>query len=205
GDVRAEAGLVACLDELAAAVFTAGDPGRVAVVQQRLAGFEAEQVHRVVEQVGGADVIRCRVVVAEDDGGVDLPGPQQVECHLGVGVGQVQFDAGVLTAQGRCGVRYQGGERRLEAGDPDSAGSQAHHRGQFRGGGGDPADDVGGAAGQVLALRREPDAPANPLDEPGAGFGLQPGQMVADGWLRVVQLLGGFGDRAVRGDRRENP
>jgi hypothetical protein len=82
--------------------------------------------------------------------------------------------------------------------------SAGHHRGQFRGGGADAADDLGGAAGQVLALRREPDAPADPLHEPGAGLGLQPGQMVADGWLRVVQLLGSLGDRAMRGDRREH-
>jgi len=82
----------------------------------------------------------------------------------------------------------------LEAGDPDPAGSQAHHRGQFRGGGVDPADDLRGAAGQVLAFGCEPDAPADPLDEPGAGLGFQPGQMVADGWLGVVQVLGGLGD-----------
>jgi len=102
-------------------------------------------------------------------------------------------------------VRHQRGERRLEAGDADPAGAQAHHRGQFRGGGVDAADDLGGAPGQVFALRGEPDAPADPLDELGAGLGLQPGQMVADRGLGVVQLLGGLGDRAVRGDRRENP
>lgn len=57
-------------------------------------------------------------------------------------------------------MRHQGGQRRLEAGDPDQAGVQADQRGQFRGGGVDPADDLGGAAGQVLALGGEPDAPA---------------------------------------------
>ena len=104
----------------------------------------------------------------------------------------------------RGGVRYQGGECRLEAGDPDPAGSQAHHRGQFRGGGVDPSDDLGSAAGEVLTLRREPDAPPDALDEPGAGLGFQPGQMVADRRLGVLQVLGGLGDRAVRGDRRED-
>jgi hypothetical protein len=117
----------------------------------------------------------------------------------------VQFGAGVVAAQGCRGVRYQGGERRLEACDPDPAGSQAHHRGQFRGGALDPPDDLSGAAGQLLTLGREPDAPADPLHEPSAGLGLQPGQVMADGWLRVVQVLGGLGDRAVRGDRREDP
>ena len=67
------------------------------------------------------------------------------------------------------------------------------------------ADDLGGAAGQVFALRGEPDAPADPLDELGAGLGFQPGQMMADSGLGVVQVLGGLGDRALRGDRRENP
>jgi len=46
-------------------------------------------------------------------------------------------------------VRHQPGERRLEAGDPDPSGAQAHHRGQFARGV-DPPDDLGGA-GQVLA------------------------------------------------------
>ncbi len=35
--------------------------------------------------------------------------------------------------------------------------------------------------------------------------GPEPGQVVADRWLRVVQVLRGPGDRAVRGDRREDP
>ena len=112
---------------------------------------------------------------------------------------------GCSRRRGSRRVRHQRGERRLEAGDPDAAGAQAHHRGQFRGGGVDPADDLGGAAGQVLALRGEPDAPADPLDQPGPGLGLQLGQMMADGGLGVVQLLGGLGDRAVRGDGREHP
>jgi hypothetical protein len=78
-DGRDEARLVAGVEELAAAVLAARDPGGVAVACQCLAGFEAEQVHRVVEQVRGADVVRGRVVVAEDDRDVDLPGPQQIE------------------------------------------------------------------------------------------------------------------------------
>ena len=75
--------VVAGLEELAAAVLAARDPGGVAVACQCLAGFEAEQVHWVVEQVRGADVVRGRLVVAEDDRDVDLPGPQQIECHAG--------------------------------------------------------------------------------------------------------------------------
>jgi hypothetical protein len=122
-----------------------------------------------------------------------------------VGLDQVQFDAGVLAAQGARRVRDKGGERRLEAGDPDPAGVQPHHRGQLRGGGVDPADDLGGTAGQMRTLRGEPDAAADPLHEPGPGLGLQPGQMMADRGLGVVQVLGGLGDRALRGDRRENP
>jgi hypothetical protein len=59
-----------------------------AVAFQGLAGFEAEQVHRVVVQVGGTDVVRCRVVVAEDDGDVDLAGPQQVERRGWASVGR---------------------------------------------------------------------------------------------------------------------
>ena len=43
------------------------------------------------------------------------------------------------------------------------------------------------------------------FDEYALTYDLEPGQMVADGWLGVVQVLGGLGDRAVRGDRRKDP
>ena len=59
------------------------------MVRQSLLRLLAEQVHRVVEEVRGADVIGDRVVVAEDDGHVDeafpqlLQGDVRMEVHEG--------------------------------------------------------------------------------------------------------------------------
>src|SRR5690606_21711105 len=50
----------------------------------------------------------------------------------------------------------------------------------------------------------QPDAPPGPLDQPGAGLGLQPGEVVADGRLRVVQLPRGRGERSGTGDREQD-
>ena len=84
----------------------------------------------------------------------------------------------VIAAQGRRRLG-PGGQRRLEAGEADPSGAQSDQRVQL-GGGVDPADDLGGAPGQLLPLWCQPDAAADALDQPRAGFGLQPGQVVAD-------------------------
>jgi hypothetical protein len=174
------------------------------VVEQRLAGLAAEQVHRVVEQMDGADAVGNGVVIAEDDGGVDLAVPQHRQRHLRMRVDRAQLDAGVVAAHRRRRVGHQRAERRLEPRQPDPSGPQAHQRGQLRAGRIHAADDLGGAAREQLTVRGEPDAPPHPLDEPGAGLGLEAGEVMADRRLRVVQVLRGLGDRAVGGDRREH-
>jgi hypothetical protein len=72
--------------------------------------------------------------------------------------------------------------------------------GQFRRGRVDPADDLGRAVGQETTGLGEPDAAAHPLQQRRTRLGLQPGQVVADRRLRVVQLPGGRGDRPVPPD-----
>ena len=47
---------------------------------------------------------------------------------------------------------------------------------------------------------REPDAAADPLQQLRAGLGLEPGEVVGDRRLGVVQLLRRRGDRSVAGD-----
>ena len=53
--------------------------------------------------------------------------------------------------------------------------------------------------------RREPDAAPDPLHQSGAGLGFEPGEVVADCRLRVVQFLGGRGERSVPGQGVEDP
>ena len=77
-------------------------------------------------------------------------------------------------------------------------------RGQFRLGRVEPAEDLLGALGEQLASLGEPDSAARALHQLRAGFRLQPGHMVADGRLRVVQRLSGGRNRAVPGDRDEH-
>jgi hypothetical protein len=45
---------------------------------------------------------------------------------------------------------------------------------------------------------------ADPLQQAGAGVGLEPGEVVADRGLGVVQFLGRRRDRAAAADRFEN-
>jgi len=78
-------------------------------------------------------------------------------------------------------------------------------RGQLRAGGIDPPDDLCGAVGQQLSRRGEPDPSTDPLQQLRAGLGLEPGEMVGDRRLRVVQLLRGRGDRSAARDGVDDP
>ena len=71
---------------------------------------------------------------------------------------------------------------------------------ELRVGGVDASDDLGRAVGQQLPGRGEPDAAADPLQQLRAGLGLEPGEVVGDRRLGVVQLLRRRGDRPVAGD-----
>ena len=72
--------------------------------------------------------------------------------------------------------------------------------GQLRAGGIDPTDDLGRAVGQQLPGRGEPDPSADPLQQLRAGLGLEPGDVVGDRRLGVVQFPRRRGDRSVAGD-----
>ena len=96
--------------------------------------------------------------------------------------------------------RHERADRRGEAGQPHTAGVQADVGGELRVGGVDAADDLRGAVGQQLPGLGEADPAADPLQELRAGLGLEPGEVVADRGLGVVQLLRRRGDRPVAGD-----
>ena len=61
----------------------------------------------------------------------------------------------------------------------------------------DPPEDLGRPLGQQLPGRGEPDPAPGPLQQLRSGLGLEPGEMVADRRLRVVELLRRRGDRAA--------
>ena len=60
----------------------------------------------------------------------------------------------------------------------------------------EPPDDLGCPVGQQLSGGGEPDAAPGALQQLRAGLGLEPGEVVADRRLRVVELLRCRGDRA---------
>jgi hypothetical protein len=62
-------------------------------------------------------------------------------------------------------------------------------RGELRVGGIDASDDLRRAVGRQLPGLGEPDSAADPLQQLRAGLGLEPGEVVGDGRLGVVQLL----------------
>ncbi len=72
--------------------------------------------------------------------------------------------------------------------------------GELRVGGIDASDDLGRAVGQQLPGLGEPDSAADPLQQLRAGLGLEPGDVVGDGRLGVVQLPRRRGDRSVARD-----
>ncbi len=98
------------------------------------------QVHGLVQQehapgalVGGhrRRGIHILLVVLEDDGDVDIAGPQHPQRLRRLRLGQHELHAGRLGRQPRRGGRDQGAERRRERGQADPAFAQADVRREF--------------------------------------------------------------------------
>ncbi len=172
------------------------------MVREGVVGLPAEEVDRVVADVEEAEgvVLGRSVGVAEDEGDVDLAVTQQLERLDRVPVEQAQLDPGVRRGQRGGRLGHDRAQRRRVGRQPHPPGLQADLGGELGGRRVDPAHDLGGPVGQQPPLRRQPDATTDPLDELGAGGGLQAGQVVAHRRLRVVQLAGRLGHRPVPGD-----
>ena len=140
------------------------------------------------------------LVVAEDDRDLDLACAQQIDRFGRMRVGQVDLQARMPARQRRHRRRHERPDRRGEGGQAHASGGQPHVGGQLRAGGIDPADDLGGAVGQQLPGRGEPDPTADSLHQLRAGLGLEPAKVVGDRRLGVVQLLRRRGDRAMARD-----
>ncbi len=98
----------------------------------------------------------------------------------------------------------EGGVAAGQRGQPDVAGGGAGERGELGFGGGQLGGDRVGAGHQRPAGLGERDAAAVAGDQPDAGFGLQPVDVVADRGLAVAEFAGGGGQRAVLRDRAQH-
>ena len=141
------------------------------------------------------------VVVAEDDRDVDLAGAQQFQRLGWLRVGQADLQAGMPVGQRGHRPRDERADHGREAGQAYPPGAQPDVGGQFGVGGVDPPEDLGGPGGQQLPGGGEPDPAPGPLQQLRAGLGLEPGEVVADRRLRVVQLLRRRGDRSEPRER----
>jgi hypothetical protein len=170
-----------------------------------------DQVHRLRQQQLLAQILRvrrrCRPVrclVAEHQRDVDVAGPQHPHCLGRLRLGQPQVDARVPVVEDRRGGRHDRTQRGRERGQPQSAGPQAGEHRELVLGRVEAADHLGGALGQQPPRVGEPDAAPGPLDQLSAGLRLEPGQVMADRRLGVVQRVRRRGDRSVPGHRDQH-
>jgi hypothetical protein len=190
-------------------------PHRIAPRRDSSAGRRGgHEVHRLVEQQHAAGALvgglwrrpaSVFLVVPEHDRDVHIAGPKHPQGLRRLGLGQHELQARRLAREPGCGRRDQRAQRGRERGESHPAASEPDVRSQLSLGGVQPADDLLGALGQQLARLRQSDTAPDALQELGAGLRLKPGDVMTDGWLRVVQRTGGGGNRAVARDRDQHP
>ena len=204
-DLRREAGQLALPDQVAAAALAAADPapvripGQVRLVRQRpgiTTWSLGHQVNRVVQDQPGPGAVllaggRARghavLVVPEHQRDIRVARPQHVQRFRRLGLGQAEVEArGFGLQPDGCGG-HDRAERRRERGQPDPARAQAHVGRELILSRVEPAEDLLGPLSQQPPSVGEPDSAAGPLGEQRTSFGFQPGQVVADRGLRVVQ------------------
>ena len=82
-----------------------------------------------------------------------------------MGIDRADLQARVLALELGCRAGHQRADRGSKARQAHAPGAQPDVGGQFRVGGVDAADDLGGSVGQQAAGLGQADAPASPLDE----------------------------------------
>ena len=210
GDPRAEAERGALPQQVGPAALAAGDPGAAGVLGQRrpAAAGPGQQRHRLVQQRRPAQPgfrPGGRVRVLEDHRHVDLAGPHHPHRLGWFGLEEAQLDARVGGGEGGGRGGHEGPQRGRERGQPDPARAQPGVRRQLRLRRRDPAQDLLRPLGQHPPGGGQPDPAAGPLQQSGAGLGLQPGQVVRQRRLDVPEFGRGGGDRAVPGDGGQRP
>ena len=90
--------------------------------------------------------------------------------------------------EGGDGLGHDRPDGGREPGQANPSGGQPDVGGELGAGGIDASDDLGGSGGEQVPGLGEADAAPDPLQQLGAGLGLEPGEVMGDGRLRVVQL-----------------
>jgi len=143
-------------------------------------------------------------LMPEDQRHVHVAGLQHPHRLWRLGLGEPQVNAGVLGVQHGGRARHDRAERGRERGQSQPPRPQARIGGELIFRGVQPPDDLAGPLGEQPPGVGEPDAPAGLLDELGPRLRLQPREVVADGWLGVVQRVRGRSDRAMPRDCHED-
>jgi len=143
-------------------------------------------------------------LVPEDQRDVHVPGAQHAHCFWRLGFGQPQVDAWMPFVKYRRGRGDDRAERGGERGEPQPPGAQPGEDREFVLRRVKPADHLDRPLREQPPRVGEPDAAPGPLDKLGAGFRLEPGQVMADRRLRVVQRVGRRGNRSVPGDGHQH-
>ena len=176
------------------------------MIGEGIVGLQADQVDRVVGDVDQAyAVVLDRFLgEAEHQRDIHVAVLEHLQRLDRVPVDEAQLDPRMRDRKRGGGCRHDRAQRGRVRGEPDMPRLQTDVRRQLGGGRVDAPHDLRCAAGEQLTLGRQPDPAPDPLDEPGAGGCLQPGQVVAHRWLGVVQLAGRLGHRAGAGDGGED-
>jgi len=170
-------------------------------------------VHRLVEQQPAACPllvrtrrfrVRVLLVVAEHQRHIHVAGPEHAQRLRRLGLGQHEVHAGALRLEPGGGGRHDGAQGGGERGQPDPSLAQPHVRRKLVLRRVQPADDLLGPLGQQPAGVGQPHSPARALQQPGAGLGLQPGDVMADRRLGVIQRPRRGGHRSVPGHRDQH-
>ncbi len=110
-----------------------------------------------------------------------------------------QLDAGMAHAEGVDGPRQHAGSGRREGGHAQAPAPHLGKVGQGGLGGLEPAEDRGRVLDQRAARLGQHDAAGAALEQHGAGFALQRGDLLRDGRRGVGEDVGGLGQRSAPG------
>jgi len=138
--------------------------------------------------------------VPEDQRDVHVTGAQHPHRFGRLSLGKPEVDAGMPLVQYRRGGGHDRAQRGRERRQPQPTCPQPGEDRELVLRRVEPADHLDGPLGEQPARVGQPDSAPGPLDQLRSGLRLEPGQMVADRGLRVVQCVRRGGHRAVPGN-----
>ena len=164
-------------------------------------------VHRVVEQRHAVDAVvgvgaEARADVERD---VEVAAAQEVHAVLGLDGRERQLDARVALAEAGDRGRHDRAPGARERAQAQAPAAQAGDRLELGLGVGQAREDHVGVGDERPAGLGEVDPARAALDELGARLALQGRDLLGDRGLRVVQRVGGGGERTPAGDLAQDP